>query len=822
MDDQADNRHISDELEGGADSIQDTASLARDVKNKLQPGLNQPKNPENVGKDNIAQYQPEAGTNAGEGATADRAAQKGAEGLVGQSSSGAASAEAGAAGAAGVEAAVEAGATAAGAEAGATAGAEVGTAVAPGAGTAVGAVVGALIKPVAKAGCVIFLCGGLFLFALIAALPQMLYVAFTTAVVDFVDNVGDRLALLWEGDENWNKYEATPEGMLEAVTDVTKEKHREVLQEVDALIREKGWDRDLTEANIFDTSRDGKGKFDGAYIVAAYSYIVPRDEQTTLDLRRDMLDMVLYSMDWEEKTVDVPIDTRWPTYTLTRITYMDEYRAWHTVDVYKRGVDEIIRLEGEIRPVFEEKEITNYVSGEAVTTKYYTKTSKTQEVILEKEAKTYGVITISPDFRDALEETYDYDEDEVVGTGKYGAPLRISDICRVHAINLLTVAGYDASYELVTSAQFSFYGYQSQLPLTKDEATAILDKINGTKNQEYLIYIALSGVGRIPYYWAGRSPAGWNTNWGNIREPSANPSGVPDIYDGLDCSGFVEWVYKTAYAETATEDPLDNYSTYDMIDKYVGSSSFIEVDPSALQPGDVCIDRGHTAIFLWYNETGDPVFIHENGGKVGCEISTRTYKAFKYFIRFKVNEQSGLPWLYEANFGVQQGTPQTDLAKYDLSLIGMDAATFEFASMVLEAESSSLEARYYIAQIMQNRVNSLHYPNDVLGVLTAPGAFRSVTYNTRTGTYQVVYPSSGTTPVDQSSTLSRGLLFYVFCPDDRKEEYQNMMLSASLSWEKWKDLPADVTYFQPGRYIVQAGYEDYEMLASLYFSRYNP
>ncbi len=50
------------------------------------------------------------------------------------------------------------------------------------------------------------------------------------------------------------------------------------------------------------------------------------------------------------------------------------------------------------------------------------------------------------------------------------------------------------------------------------------------------------------YFWGGKSASGWNNSWGASTLVTAPGSEKTNTYQpfGLDCSGFVDWVYKTA------------------------------------------------------------------------------------------------------------------------------------------------------------------------------------------------------------------------------------------------------------------------------------
>ena len=72
---------------------------------------------------------------------------------------------------------------------------------------------------------------------------------------------------------------------------------------------------------------------------------------------------------------------------------------------------------------------------------------------------------------------------------------------------------------------------------------------NITDIQRKIVETACSLVGKVNYFWGGKySQIGWNPEWGSIKQVTAAGSpttGTMRVY-GLDCSGFVSWVFINA------------------------------------------------------------------------------------------------------------------------------------------------------------------------------------------------------------------------------------------------------------------------------------
>ena len=69
------------------------------------------------------------------------------------------------------------------------------------------------------------------------------------------------------------------------------------------------------------------------------------------------------------------------------------------------------------------------------------------------------------------------------------------------------------------------------------------------EDREAVIRAACSLVGKVNYFWGGKSNAiGWDNRWGQIYEVTAADSPTTETYCpyGLDCSGYVDWVFNNA------------------------------------------------------------------------------------------------------------------------------------------------------------------------------------------------------------------------------------------------------------------------------------
>lgn len=71
-----------------------------------------------------------------------------------------------------------------------------------------------------------------------------------------------------------------------------------------------------------------------------------------------------------------------------------------------------------------------------------------------------------------------------------------------------------------------------------------------SEKRKATVKTAFSLVGKVSYFWGGKSSAiGWDSRWGTPRKVTAagsNTTGMTIPY-GLDCSGFVDWVFNNTF-----------------------------------------------------------------------------------------------------------------------------------------------------------------------------------------------------------------------------------------------------------------------------------
>ncbi len=164
-----------------------------------------------------------------------------------------------------------------------------------------------------------------------------------------------------------------------------------------------------------------------------------------------------------------------------------------------------------------------------------------------------------------------------------------------------------------------------QLPVSSMDVDAYLRELPSGLSEERrsLLRFALNSVGRVPYYWGGKATAmGYE---GNQFGTEVTPDSEGRSRKGLDCSGWISWVYWSA-----TGKRLSSQSTTGLAN--VGR----RIRKEELQPGDILVRTGanaHTVMFLGWTRDGRIQCVHETGGSVNNVTISIRDADWPYYIR---------------------------------------------------------------------------------------------------------------------------------------------------------------------------------------------
>ncbi|MCI8888931.1 MAG: hypothetical protein HFG70_12720 [Hungatella sp.] len=183
---------------------------------------------------------------------------------------------------------------------------------------------------------------------------------------------------------------------------------------------------------------------------------------------------------------------------------------------------------------------------------------------------------------------------------------------------------------------YGLYGITSSVsmyvrnPLSASEVAFYLNLLpEGTSQKRWeVVRQALLSVGSIPYYWGGKpSHSGFEGNgFGSLVFPDEDGRNLR----GLDCSGWINWVYWTALGS-----PLSSESTSGLISCGRG------ITKDELQAGDILVRIGesnHVYMFLAWAGNGSMYLIHETTGTVN-NVTIDIYDLELPYYRSLINEE---------------------------------------------------------------------------------------------------------------------------------------------------------------------------------------
>ncbi len=133
-----------------------------------------------------------------------------------------------------------------------------------------------------------------------------------------------------------------------------------------------------------------------------------------------------------------------------------------------------------------------------------------------------------------------------------------------------------------------------------------------------VVKTACSLVGKVNYFWGGKSLVlGWDSRWGSVQKVWAEDSPTTGTYRpyGLDCSGFIDWVFFNSSKGTCV---LGQGGGAAAQHSYCAPISWDEA-----RPGDLVFypNDDHAGIVGGRDENGDLRIIHCDGGANGVVIT---------------------------------------------------------------------------------------------------------------------------------------------------------------------------------------------------------
>ena len=173
--------------------------------------------------------------------------------------------------------------------------------------------------------------------------------------------------------------------------------------------------------------------------------------------------------------------------------------------------------------------------------------------------------------------------------------------------------------------------------LTAEEIAAIRANLPAglSVSRENIVLTAYSLVGKVGYFWGGKSNViGWDSRWGKstlITSPGSPSTGTYRAF-GLDCSGYVKWVF------------LNSGFPLDLLNESFGSGSStqwqysVPVDSTTALPGDLAFrivpgtGVNHVGIVVGRDSDGGLLVAHCSSSRDGVVV-TAFSPTFRYLRR---------------------------------------------------------------------------------------------------------------------------------------------------------------------------------------------
>ena len=411
------------------------------------------------------------------------------------------------------------------------------------------------------------------------------------------------------------------EEMSSGIADTVEGGYDHALAEVERIIEEGSYDYDFSMEALIDYGK-ASADYDVCYILAAYSAAMEQRGTTKSDMqvKLDAVANQMFPVTFEEKEKERVIPLTYATYEATTITVVTsktqtgtingvpQYRYTTAVRTYYTQAGSEVTTEPVTVPVYRTVtvEVPLY-SGDSISgteKRTYYEAAGTETLTPQTEMVKYAECTIHP-----------FDQSIILNA------FHIDSNAQYDQFN--TTYG-EAIFRMSNSLKMTLYGSVGGgdvPPLTDAELIAFLNGLNCSATRKELIRAGLSPLGRLPYFWGGKSEAGWKPDWNTPKLVTAagSPSSGTIRPYGLDCSGFTDWVYKTVFGKglyAGSWNQWDNTVGITEQELLPGDLGFMAV------PGTVPVN--HVLIYAGKGADGKQMWVHCASG-TGVVLNSPTY-----------------------------------------------------------------------------------------------------------------------------------------------------------------------------------------------------
>lgn len=450
--------------------------------------------------------------------------------------------------------------------------------------------------------------------------------------------------------------------MAASISTVVQDGYTLSLEKVEQIIADGGYDYDLSMESLINYAQSSSG-YDVSYILAAYSASLGQKSTSEADMlsKLDAVADDMFPVTSAEKEVELTVPLTYSTYrevTVTVVTSRSQTGTINGVPQYRYTTESrtyyepdgtVTTTEPVTVPAFNEVTVSvpvyseGSISGMKDAT-YYTAAGE-ETLTPDTEIIKYVECTIHPFDQSVILDAFSID------------PSAIYD--------QFQITYREAIQNMANALKMTLYGTLGSgdtVALTDAELIAFVNQQNCNATRKHILTTALSLVGKVPYFWGGKSAAGWNDEWNTpklVTASGSSTSGTIRPY-GLDCSGFTDWVYKTALGVSLYEGTWNQWdNTYAITESELlpGDLGFMA------EPGTVPVN--HVLIYAGKGENGEQMWVHCASG-TGVVLNSPDYVT-QYRRPSNVDFEASVPSI-STGTGTRRGNPA--VAEIALSQVG--------------------------------------------------------------------------------------------------------------------------------------------------------
>ena len=450
--------------------------------------------------------------------------------------------------------------------------------------------------------------------------------------------------------------------MAASISTVVQDGYTLSLEKVEQIIADGGYDYDLSMESLINYAQSSSG-YDVSYILAAYSASLGQKSTSEADMlsKLDAVADDMFPVTSAEKEVELTVPLTYSTYrevTVTVVTSRSQTGTINGVPQYRYTTESrtyyepdgtVTTTEPVTVPAFNEVTVSvpvyseGSISGMKDAT-YYTAAGE-ETLTPDTEIIKYVECTIHPFDQSVILDAFSID------------PSAIYD--------QFQITYREAIQNMANALKMTLYGTLGSgdtVALTDAELIAFVNQQNCNATRKHILTTALSLVGKVPYFWGGKSAAGWNDEWNTpklVTASGSSTSGTIRPY-GLDCSGFTDWVYKTALGVSLYEGTWNQWdNTYAITESELlpGDLGFMA------EPGTVPVN--HVLIYAGKGENGEQMWVHCASG-TGVVLNSPDYVT-QYRRPSNVDFEASVPSI-STGTGTRRGNPA--VAAIVLSQVG--------------------------------------------------------------------------------------------------------------------------------------------------------